>query len=195
MAVETQRIYLIRHGETAWSRSGRHTSTTDLPLTPQGREDALRLRRYFSQLPLLRVFASPMQRAQETCKLAGLAVVPYVDTDLSEWNYGDYEGLTTGEIWLQAAGWMVFSNGCPGGEDAREVGERADRMLAKARAVPGDVAMFSHGHFLRVLVARWLNLAPSEGRHFLLDTATLNVLSYYRDAPAIQVWNAPISKG
>jgi len=192
MAQEKQRIYLIRHGETEWSRTGRHTSTTDLPLTSRGREDALRLRRYLCQLELMHVFTSPMLRARETCKIIGLGLLPDIDSDLAEWNYGDYEGLTTGEIQQQVPGWMVFSNGCPGGETPRDVGRRADQMIAKARAVPGDVAMFSHGHFLRVLTARWLHLSPSNGQHFLLDTATLNVLGYYYHAPAIQIWNAPI---
>lgn len=193
MAEEKQRIFLIRHGETEWSRSGRHTSTTDLSLTSKGREDALRLRGYLSQLGRMHVFTSPMARARQTCELAVGGLAPVIDADLLEWNYGDYEGLTTAEIWQQAPGWLVFSDGCPGGETPREVGTRADRMIAKVRAVPGDVAMFSHGHLLRVLTARWLDLAPADGRHFLLDTATVNVLGYYHDVAAIQVWNAPVT--
>ena len=194
MGERVQRIYLFRHGETEWSRSGKHTGSTDLPLTAKGREDAVSLRACLAQLKLMHVLTSPMQRARDTCELALVGMPSAIDGDLSEWDYGDYEGLTTGEIWQQVPGWMVFSNGCPGGETPEDVGQRADKMIAKARAVPGDVAMFSHGHFLRVLAARWLELPVAEGRRFLLDTATLNILGYYRDTPAIQVWNAPISR-
>jgi len=193
MADEKQRIYLIRHGATEWSQNGRHTGTTDLPLTAAGRKAAVRLRDVLSRVQFAQVFASPMQRARETCELTGVRPFPAVEADLSEWNYGDYEGLTTEEILRAAPGWMIFSDGCPHGEMPNDVARRADRMLSKARKVQGDVAMFSHGHFLRVLVARWVDLAAAHGQHFLLDTATLNVLGYYYNAPAIHVWNAPVT--
>lgn len=192
MADDKQRIYLIRHGATEWSENGRHTGTTDLPLTEKGRAAALRMREVLVRLELAQVFASPMQRARETCTLSGVRPAAAIDADLSEWNYGDYEGLTTEEISRTVPGWMIFDDGCPGGEMPEDVARRADRMIAKARKAAGNVAMFSHGHFLRVFVARWLDLPASQGKNFLLDTATLNVLGYYYHAPAVQIWNAPI---
>lgn len=193
MADDTQRIYLIRHGATEWSENGRHTGTTDLPLTEKGRAAALRVRDVLTHIEFAQVFTSPMQRARETCALSGVRPAAAIDADLSEWNYGDYEGLTTEQISRTVPGWMIFNDGCPGGETPEEVARRADRMVAKARNVAGNVAMFSHGHFLRVFAARWLDLPASQGRNFLLDTATLNVLGYYYHAPAVQIWNAPIA--
>jgi probable phosphoglycerate mutase len=133
-----------------------------------------------------------MQRARETCELAGLGHVAVVDPDLSEWNYGEYEGLTPKQIHETAPGWLIFRDGCPGGESPEEVGARVDRVIARARATEGDVALFAHGHVLRVLAARWIGLPTASGRHFLLDTGTLCVLGYYRDIPAVRVWNGPL---
>jgi probable phosphoglycerate mutase len=138
------------------------------------------------------VLVSPLQRARETCELAGVAAHATIEPDLVEWNYGEYEGLTSEEIDRQAPGWLLFRDGCPGGETPEQVGARADRVIARVRAVQGDVALFAHGHVLRVLVARWLGLPAGAGQHFLLDTGTLNILDYYRGIPALKTWNAPL---
>jgi broad specificity phosphatase PhoE len=185
-------VFVIRHGETAWSLSGQHTGTTDLPLTDNGRRLAERLRPVLAKEVFARVFISPKQRARETCDLAGLGNSAEIDTDLVEWDYGKYEGLTTDQIQEQEPGWLIFRDGCPGGEMPEQVGARADRVIARARAVNGDVAVFAHGHVLRVLVARWIGLSPGAGQHFLLDTCTLCVLGYYREIPAVRVWNGPL---
>ena len=192
MADEAQKIYLIRHGETEWSRDGKHTGVTDVLLTEQGRKAARLLQAVLAREKFLLVLSSPLQRARETCELAGLAKVTAVEPDLVEWNYGEYEGLTSKQIQLTRPGWSVFHHGCPGGETPEQVAVRADRMLAKVRATEGNVALFAHGHILRVLGARWINLPASSGEHFYLDTATLSVLDYYYDAPAFKIWNAPI---
>ena len=147
-------IYVARHGETAWSLTGQHTGTTDIPLTDNGRRLAKRLRAVLAKRAFAAVLVSPMQRARETCALAGLDSGAVVDGDLVEWNYGEYEGLTPRQIYEKAPGWVVFRDGCPGGEMPEQVGARVDRILAKVRAVAGDVALFAHGHLLRVLVAR-----------------------------------------
>ena len=185
-------VIAIRHGETEWSLNGRHTGTTDIPLTDNGRRLAERLRPVLSGRAFALVFVSPLQRARETCRLAGVAAHAIVEPDLVEWNYGKYEGLTPKEIDRQAPGWLIFRDGCPGGETPEQVGARADRVIARARAVDDDVALFAHGHLLRVLVARWLGLPPHAGQHFLLDTGTLNILDYYRGIPAVKTWNAPL---
>jgi probable phosphoglycerate mutase len=135
---------------------------------------------------------SPLQRARETCRLAGFGDVAHIEPDLVEWNYGRYEGLTPGQIHATAPGWLLFRDGGPGGEQPGEIGARVDRVIEKARAVKGNVILFAHGHVLRVFAARWLGLPPSEGQRFLLDTATMNILSYYRGIPAIKRWNAPV---
>jgi broad specificity phosphatase PhoE len=140
------------------------------------------------------VLASPLKRARETCELAGLGERVQVDSDLVEWNYGEYEGLTTPEIHERKPGWVVFADGAPGGERPDDVGRRVDRVIARARAARGNVAMFAHGHLLRVVAARWLGWPVAAGRHFLLDTGTLNVLSAYREFPAIRLWNAPVDR-
>ena len=186
-----RRVFAIRHGETAWSLSGQHTGTSDIPLTDNGRRLATRLRPRLAEQPFALVLTSPLQRARETCALSGLSHAAIIEPDLLEWNYGKYEGLTPAQIHAAAPGWLIFRDGCPGGETPAEVGTRVDRVIARARAIEGDVALFAHGHVLRVLVARWLGLPPDAGQHFLLDTGTLNVLSYYRDVPAIKTWNAP----
>lgn len=182
-------VFAIRHGETAWSRSGQHTGTTDLPLTDNGRRLAERLRPALAGRPFALVLVSPMQRALDTCVLAGLGDSAAVEPDLMEWNYGDYEGLTAAQIDGMRKGWLIFRDGCPGGETPQQVEARVDRVIARARAAAGDVALFSHGHFLRVFAARWIGLPARGGQHFLLDTGTLCVLGYYRDIPAVSVWN------
>ena len=184
-------VIAIRHGETEWSLTGRHTGTTDIPLTDNGRRLAELLRPVLSRRAFALVLVSPLQRARETCELAGLAAHAIVEPDLVEWNYGKYEGLTPNEIERQAPGWLIFRDGCPGGETPENVAARADRVIARARAAGGDVALFAHGHLLRVLVARWLGLPAGAGQHFLLDTGTLNILDYYRGIPALKTWNAP----
>jgi len=189
-----QNIYLLRHGETEWSRGGRHTSVTDVPLTENGRVAALRLQPALAKEVFALVLTSPLQRARETCKLAGLAKQAVIEPDLLEWRYGEYEGLTTKQIELTRTGWSLFRDGCPGGETAAEVAALADRIIAKAQMAEGNVALFAHGHILRVLAARWIHLPVNYGEHFLLDTATLNVLGYYYDSPALKIWNAPTAR-
>ena len=183
-------VVLVRHGETAWSRSGRHTGNTDIPLTPAGEAAAARLEPLLAGVNFAQVLSSPLQRARRTAELAGFTGRLSVNADLLEWNYGAYEGLTSAEIQAQAPGWLVFTDGCPDGESPGQVAERVDRLLAKVRADQGPALLFAHGHLLRVLVARWLELPPSEGRRFLLDTATLNVLSHYKGVSALGCWNA-----
>jgi broad specificity phosphatase PhoE len=185
-----QQVYLVRHGETEWSLSGQHTGITDIPLTENGRRVAQRLEPVLAKEPFVLVLTSPLQRARKTCELAGLGERAEIDRDLMEWNYGEYEGLTPRQIRAKSPGWMLFSDGCPGGESPEQIGARVDRVIARVRAVEGHVALFAHGHVLRVFAARWLGLPPTAGCHFLLDTATLNILSYYRNIPAVKRWNA-----
>jgi len=173
-------VFAIRHGETAWSLSGQHTGTTDIPLTDAGRRLAERMRSVLAAKAFTLVLCSPLQRARETCELAGLGDKAIIDPDLVEWNYGEYEGLTPEQIEEMAPGWLLFRDGCPGGERPEHVGMRVDRVIARSRAVEGDTALFAHGHVLRVFVARWIGLPPGGGQHFLLNTGTLCVLSYYR---------------
>jgi probable phosphoglycerate mutase len=187
----TNDVWLIRHGETEWSRSGQHTGLTDLPLTESGRQAARALATTLGAESFALVLTSPLKRARETCELAELGDRAQVDRDLLEWNYGEYEGLTTAQIRERRPAWLLFTDGAPGGERPDEVSRRVDRVIARARAAPGNVAMFAHGHVLRVLTARWLGWPVAAGRHFLLDTGTVNVLSAYREAPAIRRWNAP----
>jgi broad specificity phosphatase PhoE len=191
---QEQKVYLLRHGETEWSLNGRHTGVTDIPLTENGRRIARLLQPILAKEKFALVLTSPLQRARETCELAGLGTLASIDRDLMEWNYGEYEGVTTEQIRQTKPNWSIFRDGCPGGESPLEIGARADRIVAKVRAVDGNVALFSHGHFLRVLAARWINLSASYGEHFLLDTATLNILGYYREAPAFKIWNAPLQQ-
>ena len=192
MASEGQKVYLLRHGETEWSLNGRHTGVTDVPLTENGRRIARLLQPILSREEFAMVFTSPLQRARETCELAGLGALARIDRDLMEWNYGEYEGLTTDQIRRTRPDWSVFRDGCPGGESPLQVSVRADRIVSRVRTFDGNVALFSHGHILRVLAARWINLSASYGENFLLDTATLNVLGYYRESPAFKIWNAPL---
>jgi probable phosphoglycerate mutase len=185
-------VFAIRHGETAWSLSGQHTGTTDIPLTDNGRRLAEQIRLVLAREAFTLVLVSPMQRARETCALAGLGAAAVTEPDLVEWNYGRYEGLTPKQIHEGAPGWLIFRDGCPDGESAEQVGARVDRVIGRARAAEGDVALFAHGHVLRVLAARWIGLPASAGQHFLLDTGTLCVLGFYRDVPALRVWNGPL---
>src|SRR5574341_261908 len=187
-----QRVFIVRHGETEWSLSGQHTGTTDIPLTEHGRQVARLLRPILAKESVALALTSPLQRAQETCRLTGFGDVAKVEPDLVEWNYGRYEGLTPAQIHVTAPGWLIFRDGCPGGEQPEEIGARVDRVIAKVRAVEGNVALFAHGHVFRVLAARWLGLPALAGQHFLLDTATMTILSYYRGVPAIKQWNAPV---
>ena len=194
MSTEEQKVYLLRHGETEWSLNGRHTGVTAMPLTDNGRLAARLLKPSLANVTFTLVLTSPLQRARETCELAGLGQFTHVEPDLIEWNYGEYEGLTTEQIRSTRPGWSVFRDGCPGGESSEQVGARADRVITKVHAAAGNVALFGHGHFTRVLAARWINLSANYGENFLLDTATLNVLGYYRESPAFMIWNAPLAR-
>ena len=184
-------LYLARHGETAWSLSGQHTGLTELPLTERGERNARNLGPRLAGLTFAKVFTSPLQRATRTCELAGFAAPAEVDRDLVEWNYGDYEGLRTAEIHDKRPEWQLFRDGCPGGESPDQIGARADRVLSRVRAVSGDVLIFSSGHFLRVLAARWLGLEPVNGRLFMLKTGSLSALGYENELsqPVISLWD------
>jgi broad specificity phosphatase PhoE len=185
-------VYAIRHGETAWSLSRQHTGKTEVPLTKNGRDLAKRLQPILATERFVLVLVSPLQRARETCRLAGLGAGAIIDPDLQEWDYGNYEGLTPEEIRAEAPDWLLFRDGCPGGESPEDVGARADRVIARAGQAGGDVALFAHGHILRVLAARWIGLPPRGGQHFFLGTGTLCVLGYYRESPAIRIWNRSV---
>jgi broad specificity phosphatase PhoE len=185
-------LYVARHGETIWSLSGQHTGLTDLPLTPNGERNARRLGDRLKGMSFAKVFTSPLQRAARTCELAGFGDVAETDPDLVEWNYGQYEGLCSAEILAKRPDWQLFRDGCPGGESPAQVGERADRVVERVRTVPGNVLLFSSGHFIRVLAARWLALGPEPaGRYFLLTTASLSALGYEHklSQPVIRLWN------
>jgi probable phosphoglycerate mutase len=184
-------LYLARHGETAWSLSGQHTGLTDLPLTERGERNARNLGPRLAGLTFAKIFTSPLQRATRTCELAGFAAAAEVDRDLVEWDYGDYEGLRTAEIHEKRPEWQLFRDGCPGGESPDQIGARADRVVSRVRAVKGDVLIFSSGHFLRVLAARWLGLEPVNGSLFMLKTASLSALGYENELsqPVISLWD------
>ncbi len=186
-------IFLIRHGETAWSLSGQHTSRTDLPLTEAGENRAADLHEPLQKIGFRHVLTSPLRRARRTCELAGFGAVARIEPDLHEWDYGDYEGRTTAEIHAQQPGWNVFQDGCPHGESVEQISQRADRMIAVVRQLDGAVAVFSHGHFLRALGARWIDLPVNAGRRFDLETASISILSFERPDtknPVISLWNA-----
>ena len=191
MSNELPVIYLARHGETAWSLSGQHTGLTDLPLTERGEQNARALGQRLKGLNFVKVLTSPLQRARRTCEMAGFATAAGVDRDLLEWNYGQYEGRRTAEIHAVRPDWQLFRDGCPGGESPDQVGARADRVVGRMHAVEGNVLLFSSGHFLRVLAARWLELEPAAGRFFLLSTASLSALGYEhnRSQPVIRLWD------
>ena len=186
---ETSELWIVRHGETEWSRDGRHTSTTDLGLTPEGEEVARGLVERLADEDFDLVLTSPEPAPVVPPSSPG-SPMPHVDDDLVEWDYGDYEGLTTPEIRETVPGWTVWTHPCPGGETAEQVGRRLDRVVARVRAHGGRVLVFSHGHASRVLAARWLGLPPTDGRHFVLGTATISVLGWERESPAVLRWNA-----
>ena len=188
-----QRLYLVRHGETAWSLTGQHTGRTDIPLTERGEQDARKLADRLRAVRFSRVFTSPQQRARRTCELAGLNTAAEIDPDLAEWDYGDFEGLRPEDIRKARPTWNVFRDGCPGGESPAQVSDRADRLVARLRTLEGNVAIFSHGHFGRVIAARWIGFQVSHAQHFLLSTASLGILGYEHnlpDEPAVVLWNA-----
>jgi transaldolase len=184
-------IYLARHGETAWSLTGQHTGRTDLPLTERGERNARRLGQRLAGLIFAKVLTSPLQRAARTCELAGFRAAAETDANLVEWNYGDYEGLRTAQIHAKQPDWQLFRDGCPGGESPAQVGERADGVVSRLREIGGNVLIFSSGHFLRVLAARWLGLEPVAGRLFMLKTAGLSALGYEHNLslPVIEFWD------
>jgi probable phosphoglycerate mutase len=184
-------VVLARHGETEWSLSGRHTGKTDLPLTEEGRRQAMALGPRLRTWTFSLVLTSPLQRALETCRLAGYGDQAQVRPDLVEWDYGRYEGLTSTQIEEIQPNWSLWRDGGPGGEKAADVGRRADRVIAEVRGVEGDTLIFAHGHVLRVLASRWLGEPPEGGRHYALQTATLSVLTYEHADPVIRHWNLP----
>ena len=191
MSTDLPIICLVRHGETAWSLTGQHTGLSDVPLTERGEQAARALAQRLREPAFSLVLTSPLQRATRTCELAGFAAAARVDADLCEWNYGAYEGRRTAEIRAERPEWDLFRDGCPGGESAAEVGARADRIIARARAAGGNALLFSSGHLLRVLSARWLALPPEAGRLLLLGTASVSVLGYEHNAgePVVRLWN------
>jgi len=184
-------VYLARHGETAWTITGQHTGLTDLPLTERGERNARRLGVRLEGIAFAKVFTSPLKRAKRTCELAGFAPAAELDQDLVEWDYGSYEGRLTADILRERPGWQLFRDGCPDGESPQQVADRADRVVARARQVAGNVLLFSSGHFLRVLATRWIGIAPINGQALTLTTASLSALSHESSLsqPAIFLWN------
>lgn len=185
-----KKVYLIRHGETEWSLSDQHTGLTDIPLTERGKTQAEGLKERLKNHPFQLILVSPLQRAYKTCELAGFAKEAKIDPDLVEWDYGDYEGKKTADILKENPSWDIFAEGVPGGETVAEIEKRAKRVLKKIKETKGDVALFSSGHFLRVLTACWLGLSGAEGRLFLLSTASISILGYERETPVIVLWNS-----
>lgn len=184
-------LWLARHGETEWSRDLRHTGRTDIPLTADGEEQARALREPLAAIPFARVWSSPLERARRTCELAGLGERAELRDELMEWDYGDYEGITSAEIRSRDPGWLLWRDGCPGGESPAEVGARADALIAEALRIDGDVAVLAHGHILRVLAARWIGLDPATGQLLALATATLSRLGWEHTYRVIECWNSP----
>jgi len=184
-----RKVVLVRHGETAWSREGRHTGREDIALDPAGEDQARRLRPRLVTWRFAEVRVSPLQRARSTCTLAGFGDVAVVDPDLQEWDYGSYGGRTGAEIHEERPGWMIWRDGVPGGETVAAVGTRADRVIARLAEIDGDVALFAHGHFLRVLAARWCGLDAVEGEHLAFSAGALSVVGHDRQAPIIWRWN------
>jgi probable phosphoglycerate mutase len=189
MTTGAHEVVLVRHGETEWSRAGKHTGRTDVPLTERGQQQARAVGDALKERRFALVLTSPLARALETCRLAGFGGTALEQEDLREWDYGAYEGRTTAEIRNDRPGWSLWRDGAPDGETAAQVGERADRVIAEARSVDHDVILFAHGHLLRVLTARWLGLEPSAGKLFALDPATISILGYERETPVIRLWN------
>ncbi len=193
---DLQRIHIVRHGETSWSLSGRHTGRTEVTLTESGEHDARGLAVLLGGVVFARVFSSPRVRARRTCELAGLGAMAEIDADLAEWDYGDFEGLRSPEIHERAPNWNVFSDGCPGGESPGAVSDRADRLIARLRGFGGNIAVFTHGHFGRVLAARWIGLPVAQARGFFMSTASVGILGHeHHDAneSVIEQWNAKAS--
>jgi broad specificity phosphatase PhoE len=186
---ETHRIWLVRHGETEWSKSGQHTGRTDIPLTEKGEQQGKALGRHLAGHQFALVLTSPLRRARDTCRLAGFEGGAEVSDELLEWNYGIYEGRTTAAVRTEQPGWTIWTSPVPQGETVEQVGERARRVLTRAAAVEGDVALFQHAHFLRILGACWIGLPPIHGRTLTLGTASISVLGYERETRVIQVWN------
>jgi probable phosphoglycerate mutase len=184
-------LVLVRHGETEWSKTGKHTGRTDVPLTEEGARQAKLLSASLSGRRFERVLTSPLGRAAETCRLAGLGELAEAREELVEWDYGDYEGLTTPEIRRERPDWVLWRDGCPGGETAEDVGERVARLLAELGGTEGDVALFAHGHVLRVLAARWIGLPPADGARMALATATVSLLGWERETQVVRLWNMP----
>jgi probable phosphoglycerate mutase len=185
-------VYLARHGETAWTISGQYTGLTDLPLTERGERNAHRLAERLRRLTFAKVFTSPLQRAKRTCELAGFGAVAEIDEDLVEWNYGEYEGRHSADVHRERPDWELFRDGCPGGESPAEAAARADRAVSRVRAIPGDVLLFSSGHFIRVLATRWIGLElTANARRFMLSTASLSAVGYEKELsrPVIRLWN------
>ena len=187
------KLYFVRHGETEWSLLGRHTGKTDIPLTTHGEDEARALAPWLHNIACTRVFSSPRQRAMRTCELTGMGAMAIIESDLSEWDYGNYEGLRSAEIMIQQPGWSIYRDGCPGGESPAEICARADRLLARLRALGGNIALFSHGHFGRVLAARWVGAPIDFAAHLALGTASLGILGTepnHPGTPVIALWNA-----
>jgi len=184
-------VCLARHGQTAWTVSHQHTGVTDMPLTAAGETEAVRLGERLAGQTFAAVFTGPLRRATRTCQLAGFGSLAVVEPDLMEWNYGTYEGRTTAEIRAERPGWDLFRDGCPDGETPGQVAARADRVIERVRAIPGNTVIFSSGHFLRMFAARWLGLEPGAGRYFVLGTASLSELGYEHDRsePVIRLWD------
>ncbi|MEM7443885.1 MAG: histidine phosphatase family protein [Pseudomonadota bacterium] len=189
MSTGHYQIWLFRHGATEWSTSGRHTGRTDLPLNFEGRQGASEVGRRMNGRPFALVLSSPLVRALDTCRLAGYGDNAEQTDDLMEWDYGDYEGRRTVDIREENPGWLLWTGGVPNGETAEQVGERVDRVIARTEEAGGDVALFAHGHVLRVLTARWLGLPPIDGKMFALDTASVSVLGFEHDYHVIRRWN------
>ena len=187
----SQSIWLLRHGATEWSRNGRHTGSSDIPLLPEGEEEAKALAPRLRGQAFAQVWVSPLQRARRTCELAGLGDRAEVHQDLREWDYGDYEGITTKEIRQTVPNWSVWSHGCPGGEDATAVTARCQRLIDQLLTIEGDVALFAHGHILRSLAGTWMEQGACGGKHLILGTGTYSVLGFERENRALKHWNAP----
>lgn len=190
----SDRLVIVRHGATAWSVAGKHTGRSDQPLTDAGRRDAEALRPALQAWQFARVLASPLQRARETCRLAGYGDVAESRDALMEWDYGSYEGRTTADIRRERPDWLLWRDGAPGGETAAAVGARVDPVIDEVRATSGDVLVFAHGHLLRVLAARWVGLEPADGSRLALDTGTISVLGWEREVAVIASWNAAVAR-
>jgi len=193
MTHDAHEVVLVRHGETEWSRSGKHTGRTDIPLAERGREDARAVGDALRNRTFALVLTSPLTRAAETCRLAGFGEAAVQRDELREWDYGAYEGRTTAEIRRERPGWTLWRDGVPEGESIEEVAARVDRVIPELRSIDGDALLFAHGHVLRILAARWLGLDPSGGRLFALDPATLSALGYERETPVVRLWNQPVA--